>query len=140
MSTEIINFLEYSKHIPYAVIREHIIPYTYRPQTKLMLRDVRNYMQDDKTFIHNMYNRMCTASVLLSYILSYHSSPTRLVTIMMRHIQYKNCDSADVYKMVMNTYYAQDKTDILRKVSCIWGLMTPEERTDCINTYIICDE
>jgi hypothetical protein len=139
MSVEIINFLEYNKRIPIAVIHRHIIPYTYNPQSKPLLRDIRSNV-NDYNMIEGVYFTMYNENILLTDLLTYHKSPVRLVAIIMRHIQYKCCNSADVYKMILNTYYIRYNTSILRNIRCIWGLMTPEERNDFINTYILRDE
>jgi len=139
MSVEIIKFLEYNKRIPLAVIHKHIIPYTYTPQPKQLLRDIRSNV-NDYTLVESLYFTLYNEDILLTDLLAYHKSPVRLVAIIMRHILYKYCDSADVYKMILNTYHTRYNTSIIRNIRCIWGLMTPEERTDFINTHVLCDE
>lgn len=139
MSVEIINFLEYNKRIPFAVIHRHIIPYTYNPQSKRLLRDIRTNVSD-YNIIENVYFTMYNENILLTDLLAYHKSPICLVAIIMRHIQYKGRNTVDVYKMILDTYYIRYNTSILRSIRCIWSLMTPEERAGFINTYILCDE
>jgi hypothetical protein len=139
MLPEILNFLEYTGKIPYAVISRHISPYTYNPQPIELLRDIRNNVCDYK-LVENFYFTLYNEYILLTDLLTYHKSPIRLVMIFKRHILYKDCDNAEIYKFIITIYYTRYNTSIIRSIRCIWGLMTPEERTDFINRYILHDE
>jgi hypothetical protein len=44
------------QRIPEEIIREHILPYTYLPQRKTLLRDIRSFTEDWRTLI-NYYIR-----------------------------------------------------------------------------------
>lgn len=141
MSTDIIEYIENKTKIPYAVIQRHIIPYTYLPQSKQLLRDIRSYTQD-YNIISTTYYTQYNDNILIADILFYYKLPIRLVSVLMRHIMYDRCDPSDIYTLIISTYYNYNTKNISvrRIIRTILGLMTPEERTGFINKYIIPSE
>lgn len=136
----IIKYLE-NKKIPYAVIQRHIIPYTYLPQPKKLLRDIRSYIQD-YNIIMNYYHTQYNDNILIADILFYYKVPIRLVNVLMRHVKYHNSEKSDMYNLIISTYYNYNINCISlhRVIRTVIGLMTPEERTGFINKYIIPEE
>lgn len=57
MNKETLDILMYEYRIPYYVVHRHIIPYTYLPQSKELLQDIRNYTQDIKLIEDTYYTR-----------------------------------------------------------------------------------
>lgn len=138
MSIDIIEYIENKTKIPYAVIQRHIIPYTYLPQSKQLLRDIRSYIQD-YNIIMSHYSTQYNDNILLADILVYYKVPLRLVSILRRHVMYINRTPSDIYTLITSMYYNYNTNDVLlhRIIRTILGLMTPEERTHFINKYII---
>ena len=56
MNKETLDILMYKYRIPYYVAHKHIIPYTHLPQSKELLRDIRNYTQDIKLIECSSYS------------------------------------------------------------------------------------
>ena len=140
MSIELIKYLE-NKNIPYAVIQRHIIPYTYLPQSKQLLRDIRSYKQDYNIIMCH-YSTQYNNNILIADILFYFRLPLKLVTILMRHIMYQHSNPDDIYTLIISMYYNYNTKNVSvhRIIRTILGLMTPEERTGFINKYIIPSE
>ena len=141
MTTDIIAYIEKKTKIPYAVIQRHIIPYTYLSQSKQLLRDIRSYTQD-YNIIMSYYGTQYNDNILIADILFYYKLPIRLVTVLMRHIMYQNCDPSDIYTLIISTYYSYNTKSVSvgRIIRNILGLMSPEERTGFINKYILSSE
>ena len=139
MTDEIVHLLETTWRIPYAVINRHIIPYTYNLQPRKLLHDIRNYVSDYK-LLENEYFTLYNENILMTDLCSYYETPIKMTAVLMRHIKYIHRTSADVYKLVLNTYYTQYNISIFRNIRCIWGLMTPNERTKFVNAYMLSDE
>ena len=141
MSIDIIEYIENKTKIPYAVIQRHIIPYTYLPQSKQLLRDIITYIQD-YNIIMSHYSTQYNDNILIADILFYYKLPLKLVNVLMRHIMYKDSEQNDIYTLIMTTYYNYNTNNVSvsRIIRTILGVMSPEERTNFINEYIIPSE
>lgn len=141
MSIDIIEYIENKTKIPYAVIQRHIIPYTYLPQSKQLLHDIRSYMQD-YNLIMSHYSTQYNNNILIADILFYYRLPLKLVTVLMRHVKYMNRNPNDMYTLIISSYYSYNTNNVSvsRIIRNIFGLMTPKERTGFINKYIIPSE
>lgn len=140
MNQETLNILMYKYHIPYYVAHKHIVPFTYLPQSKELLRDIRNYTQDIN-LIEDIYYTQYNEFILLTDLLLFHNYSynlnyisTSLGYLMNRHIKLKNKDMID-----LNNYMEIIKKPSRRKrtIKFIWGLMTPEERNNFVNDYLL---
>tara|TARA_A100001388_G_C28660847_1_gene446689 strand:- start:457 stop:903 length:447 start_codon:yes stop_codon:yes gene_type:complete len=124
------------QNIPDDVIREHILPYTYQPQSPILCADIRSF--------YNTYHNMCEI-YSLAYPL-HNESKEWLSNDISRFL---NDDFATMYgyrKFYINTYrrmFMNRDKDIDTIVGCIQyndrnhrpndiqrhiGLMTPQER------------
>jgi len=140
MNKEILNVLIYKCHIPYCVVHKHIIPFTYLPQPKELLRDICNYNQDIN-LIEDTYFTQYNEFILLTDLLLFHNYnyninyiSNSLGALMNRHIKLKHKDM-----IYLNNYMITIKRPCRRKrtIKFIWGLMTPEERNRFINDYLL---
>ena len=140
MNKETLDILMYKCHIPYYVAHKHIIPYTYLPQSKELLQDIRNYTQDIK-LIEDVYYTRYNEFILLTDLLLYHGYSynlnyisNSLCDLMNRHIQLKHTDMIDLNNYMITITKSSKRK---RNIKFIWGLMTPDERNEFINKYLI---
>jgi hypothetical protein len=143
MNKETLDILMYEYRIPYYVVHRHIIPYTYLPQSKGLLRDIRNYTQDIKLIEDTYYTRY-NEFILLTDLLLYHGYSynlnyisNTLLALMNRHIQLKHKDIIDLNNYIITITKSSKRK---RNIKFIWGLMTPDERNEFINKYLIDDD
>jgi hypothetical protein len=140
MNKETLDILMYKYRIPYYVVHRHIIPYTYLPQSKGLLRDICNYTQDIKLIEDTYYTRY-NEFILLTDLLLYHGYSynlnyisNSLLALMNRHIQLKHKDVIDLNNYIITITKSSKRK---RNIKFIWGLMTPDERNEFINKYLI---
>lgn len=140
MNKETLDILMYKYRIPYYVVHRHIIPYTYLPQSKGLLQDIRNYTQDIKLIEDTYYTRY-NEFILLTDLLHYHGYSynlnyisNSLLALMNRHIQLKHKDVIDLNNYIITITKSSKRK---RNIKFIWGLMTPDERNEFINKYLI---
>ena len=143
MIKETLDILMYKYRIPYYVVHRHIIPYTYLPQSKGLLQDIRNYTQDIKLIEDTYYTRY-NEFILLTDLLLYHGYSynlnyisNSLLALMNRHIQLKHKDVIDLNNYIITITKSSKRK---RNIKFIWGLMTPCERNEFINKYLIYDD
>ena len=140
MNKEILDILILKSRIPYYVMHKHIIPYTYLPQSKILLHNIRNYKQDIN-LIEDMYFTQYNEFILLvdllgfyNYYMNTKSISERLQTLLTRHVMLKNKDVIELNQIMISCIKPSMRK---RSVKLIWGLMMPEERTTFINDYIL---
>ena len=140
MNKETLNILMYTHRVPYYVIHKHIIPYTYLPQSKVLLRDIRNYIQDIN-LIESVYLTQYNEFILLSDLFLFHGYnynmndiSSKLASLFTRHIILKNANQAELY-LYLRSIIVPNKRH--QTVKFIWGLMSPEERNTFINDYLL---
>lgn len=107
--------IEYMKKIPKDVLINKIIPLTYKPQPKELLLDIYSY-NIDYNIIQNYYGFFLNDFILLFDFFNYNINNNKLL-----------------YEKI-NKY---DNELIERNIRLILGSMTPIDRTNFINKYII---
>jgi len=140
MNKETLDILMYKYRIQYYVAHKHIIPYTHLPQSKELLRDIRNYTQDIK-LIEDIYFTQYNEIVLLTDLLQFHGYnfninyiSNSLGVLMNRHVKLKHKDMIDLNNYMVTINHPSRRR---RTINFIWGLMTPEERNKFINDYLL---
>ena len=106
---------KYFAKIPFDVIINNIIPYTYSVQKRELLHDIRNYTED-LNLIENSY------VFDYNYIILYRD--------LLNFCKLK-------FNKLINMYRLNKK--YWKKIRFIWGKLTPKLRTEFINTYILED-
>ena len=103
--------------IPYDIITNHIIPYTYNIQPKTLLEDIQNYHMIKSILINDKYQTNIIKHEILA---RYYLNKPKINNILNRHylINFKNLDYNILYKYSQNT-----------KFNILFGLLTKEERT-----------
>ena len=130
------------RQLPKDVIINHIIPYTYNTQPQTHLQDIRSYVRD-YSFLDNIYVFDFNDVILLNDLLFYCNQfrhyyinvSKKLTGIVGRHFMITDEKSALDYAATKLT--GNPSVNHRIKIKFIWGLMTPFERTDFINTTII---
>jgi len=105
------------ERIPFDVIINHIIPYTYNIQPKLLLEDIKNYYTIKTKLINDKYNTNIIKHELLS---NCYMNKKKFNNILDRHFQIhvKNYDNHILYKYSQNTQF-----------NIVFALLSREERT-----------
>jgi hypothetical protein len=117
-----VSSLQIFQSLPEEIITNNIAPYTYQPKPDAHLLDIRTFVSDYQ-MIEGYYMTMMNEYILLNDILRY----------------YKNKYGFSKLKYIYNGFmesYDNPET----KIRIIWAKLTPNERTDFINSYILIDE
>lgn len=136
--------LEVKTKIPFCVFWKHIIPYTYLPQPKILLHDIRNYSEDFKLIQNNIYGALFNIYLLYLDLLTYHDysishcnvGPT-LQELLQRNFMLRNKNSDYLSKYVKQMCNNNNRK---RNTNMLWGLMRPNERNTFINEFLLRDE
>jgi hypothetical protein len=110
--------------IPYDIIINNIIPYTYNIQSNLLLDDIKNYYTIKSKIIEDKYS----TSIKLE-ILAFFSFKSMLNTILNRHF---------IVNLKQYNYDNIKNVSLEKKFSILFGLLTKEERTnglDYVNNF-----
>jgi hypothetical protein len=110
--------------IPYDIIINNIIPYTYNIQSNLLLEDIKNYYTIKSKIIEDKYS----TSIKLE-ILAFFSFKSMLNTILNRHF---------IVNLKQYNYDNIKNVSLEKKFSILFGLLTKEERTnglDYVNNF-----
>jgi len=126
--------------IPDDIIINHIIPYTYNIQPKELLMDIKSFYID-YNIINNVYifdyNNVILLRDLLFFTEIYEYK--KLINIFKKHIFFKNYLNTRIYNYIINNIELNIKINTVRKVRFLIGLMTPFQRTQFINKFILID-
>jgi hypothetical protein len=104
------------ERIPFDVIINHIIPYTYNVQSNILLEDIKNYFTIKEILINKKYDINMIKHEILSV---FYNNTGYLSTILYRHFQMK-LKKKD-YNIIYN--FSNNK-----KFNILFGLFTKEER------------
>uniref|UniRef100_A0A6C0DRC7 Uncharacterized protein n=1 Tax=viral metagenome TaxID=1070528 RepID=A0A6C0DRC7_9ZZZZ len=134
---------QYIQKIPIDIIINHILPYTYNPKPKNLLKDIRSFVQD-YSIIENLYMTQMNPTILLHDLLRFcninitisYGIDNLFEMILRRHFYF--CNKTDEYmnKKIRFSYHRDVNWRTERKIKCLWGLLKPKERTLFINKYI----
>ena len=145
MIREIIKDISYKTRLPKHLIYKHIIPYTYRTQSKDLQIDIINYRRDIK-LIESRYYTHYNAFILLIDLLNFNefSVVTRVLNekleeVLRRHIILRNYSKLELLDFIKKILLIRDVT-IERYIKLVWCLMDIKERNIFIERYILSDE
>jgi hypothetical protein len=105
--------------IPYDIIINNIIPYTYNSQSNLLLEDIKNYYMIKSKIMDDKYN----TSIKLE-ILAYFYFKNMFNNILNRHF---------IINLKQYTYNNIKNFSIEKRFNIFFGLLTKEERTCGLN-------
>jgi len=133
------------KNIPLDILRENIMPYAMSPQSNELMRDVRSFREDlgiIENIYHTQYNDTVLYDDLMFYVNNVSVSPNktapRYQEILRRYMPLKNATNNEII-LYFNKIYMRPLSiqDIIQRNRMLLGLLTPDERTNFINTYIL---
>lgn len=142
MDQNTIDILTYKCRIPYDVVRRHIIPYTYLPQSDELLWDIRHY-KPDINILESIYYTQYNEFILLTDLLMFHGYTYNMI--------YISAEMLELFKRYimltkMDNIYLNNYMKICcrtrrrkRVIKFIWGLMTIDERNKFMNDFVITD-
>jgi len=105
--------------IPYDIIINNIIPYTYNIQSNLLLEDIINYYTIKSKIMHDKYS-----TTIKLEILAYFSFKKMFNNILNRHF---------IINLKQYTYNNIKNFSIEKRFNILFGLLTKEERTCGLN-------
>ena len=118
--------------VPELLVQECILPYTYLPQPRELLADIRSFVVDYR-IVNNVYSFDFNDEILMTDLVNF---------CMVQYFtsqQYKLISNMPAIDMYLQTeYYSNNNVENRTRISrLIWGLLTIEERTRFINQYIL---
>ena len=114
------------------VVQMIILPYTYLPQSKELMLDVRSYVSDYR-IIENVYAFDYNDNILMTDLVNF--CVNKDFSLQQRRMLV-NLSAVDMY--LQTGYFPNTNMDNHeRRARLIWGLLTREQRTQFINEYIL---
>lgn len=139
------------KILPYYLVHSCIIPYTYELQPKQLMLDVRSFT-NDFSLLENVYACKYTNSIMFNDIVHYCDvihrrsdninviyQTTRCADVLRRFISLRLKDETYIQNLTICKRMKYSQKDYVRYSRFLWGLLTPYERTEFINEYILDD-
>ena len=143
------------RRIPEEIIRQEIIPYTYSPQSKEFLADIRSFYVDwniiDNAYLVD-YNYPVLVRDLQIYCRNivynndvfdtdlFNDSTYEYRGLIVKYVKLKQTDNKKslIHKMMFD-FTSRISNPKRRNAWFLFGLMTPVQRTRFINKFIIID-
>lgn len=143
MEQEIYNFLINKTNRD--VVVEHIYPYAYQCIPKELSRDIRSF-HSDINLIDYMYTYYHRPSILYTDLMYYLNNtheqeqtnmPAFFYIIRRFHSNRILTDKevSDIFYKL--SYYGKDDNILCSRIRMMVGMLSPEERTDFINRYLL---
>jgi hypothetical protein len=142
MHKELYNHLLLS--LPFDVVTNHILPYTYLQQSKKLLADIRSFHMD-YSFLENVYEYDYNYDVLFFDLLCF-CNKTRFPDynmhedfglLLKRLFTYTNYSYSGLNNAVFIMFHRNASKNVIRKIRFLWGALRPVERTRFINRFVI---
>lgn len=111
-----------------------IIPFTYSLQSRELMRDVRTY-RVDIDILDNVYNVQYNDHILLFDIKEFCNGTLNCYDLWKRHFFYSQFSMDNLSDQI--SIFVHSKLNTSRKIRFLWGLLSPEERNEFINSYIL---
>ena len=105
--------------IPYDIIINNIIPYTYNIQSKILIEDIKNYYMIKSKIIDDKYS-----TTIKLEILTFFYFKNMFNNILNRHF---------IINLKQYTYDNIKNFSIKKRFNILFGLLTKEERTSALN-------
>lgn len=121
------------------VVQLVLLPFTYCPQSKELMTDVRSYVIDYR-IVECIYSLHFNSSILMTDLIGFcfyrrHFDTDDDVTIHQRQLLYK---IPPIKRLMRTGFFTKMDEDTCSRISrTIWGILTREQRTRFINVYIL---
>lgn len=118
-------------YLPEEIIINHIMPFVCEPQPKNLMSDIRSFYTDFHLLdnYNYYYNTYCLYNDIIEFMM--------LENLLIRHYNCKNYTAYHLSFYIACNFYTRRIKNVYGKNRLLWGLMTPTERTQFINKYII---
>lgn len=130
------------RKVPEDVIINHIIPFTYRPQNRLLLEDIRGFYKDMQ-FIENLYYTEFNDTILLYDLVRFCNNGLTsnginpsFERILRRNPVLSNKSTTYIVSYILSSFVTSVTHNAVIKIKYIWTLLTPGERTSFINRVL----
>ena len=143
MDQQIYNFLESKTNKE--ILIEYIHPYAYQCIPKELSRDIRSF-HSDIHIIDYMYTYYHRPSILYTDLMYYlnnthqqkQSNMPAFFCIIRRFYSNRILTDKEVSEIFYKlSYYGKDDKILCSRIRMIVGMLSPEERTDFINRYLL---
>ena len=120
MTMTMTHIYELIRMLPADIVHFHIIPYTYMPQSTILLADIKNFVETKKTISEIYYNKN-------EHLLQYekHADKEWLVNDVLLFIKLNK--SRDVYRRIYNEFLFTKK-DIHSQFNLFWSTLSTNHR------------
>lgn len=135
--------------IPYDVIINNIIPYTYMKKCPLHLQDIRSYYSHF-SLVENYYFIYFNQHILLNDLKNFfykndeiYSITNQYYKIFKRYFMFQYIQHINISNYLYNKFHNNNNTNSNAiknpnsKIKFIWGLLTPRERVNFIHKYVL---
>ena len=134
------------QRVPFDVLVNHIIPYTYERKPINHLLDIRSFSSDYKVlqnFIFYDYNEVIILNDLIRFcnnnVAPIYDIDPKYEELLRRHISFNNKSKLEIRQYVFSDFHKRLLSNTEVKIKFLWGLLTNIERTRFLNTYYIVD-
>jgi hypothetical protein len=132
--------------LPFDVVTNNILPYTYLKQPKKLLRDIRSFYAD-YSFLQNVYAYDYNYDVLFFDLLCFcnrtrfpdYNMNEDFGLLLKRLFVCRDYSYSRLNNMVFISFHRNGSKNIIQKIRFLWGLLRPGERTRFINRFAIED-
>ena len=136
--------VELFKKLPMDIIINHIMPYTYKPQMKLLLFDIRSFTNDFK-FVEDVYYNEYNGAVLICDLIKFcnnNIAPVYGIDMKYEYVLRRNYMlnlkfHRELVEYVFIKVHSNLNHNTENKIKFLWGVMTPPERMRFIYKYLI---
>jgi hypothetical protein len=136
--------IKYINRLPDDVIINHIIPYTYQTQPRSLLNDIRSFTRD-YNLVESIYMTQLNEIILLNDLFKFlyiNFTPSYGIenifeTVLKRHLNIQRKTDEYLITHIKVCFHRNINNNTERKIKIIWGLMSPRERTQFINKYLL---
>jgi hypothetical protein len=131
------------KKIPVDLFINHIAPYSYQRINESLLNDIRNFTLDYRMIINYYYFDMNEHCLLVDLLWFCNRNPLSetmshsFIEILNRNVTFKQLSLGKKYEYIQKNFYYNICKNTLQKNKFILALLTPSERAQFINEYII---
>jgi hypothetical protein len=135
---------ELFKKLPMDIIINHIMPYTYKPQMKLLMFDIRSFTKDFE-FVEDFYYTEYNGSVLICDLIKFcnnNIAPVYGIDMKYEYILRRNYMlnikfHKELVEYIFIKVHRNLNHNTENKIKFLWGLMRPPERMRFIYKYLI---
>lgn len=130
--------------LPNDVLINHIIPYTYSPQNRELLLDIRSF-KTDLDFTESTYLTLYNEFILLHDVIKFCNNKkypvfnidAKFENILRRGFMLKHMNEPMLTYHIFQHYHRDMNTNSMRKIRRLWGLLLPRQRSRFINIHIL---